>query len=257
MDIRTRVLETASALLQVSNDHDISTRAVSEAVGVGAPVLYRLFGDKNGLLSAVVDHAFEGYLREKRAQPPSPDPSDGLYAAWDAHVQFALANPIVYRVAYAPALDNVPAGVEKARQLLLERCDRCAQAGQLRTTPAQAAQAMMAACVGICLCLLSLPATFTDPDLSKRVRDAVLSGLLIKRSAPKNPTRTLKTVSLQLAALIRAAPTPLTNAEIRVLLQWLDTISATTGSGNFARCSPAGGGNKVGRASPRRPREGS
>ena len=186
MDIRTRVLETASALLQVSNDHDISTRAVSEAVGVGAPVLYRLFGDGVDL-SAVVDHAFEGYLREKRAQPPSPDPSDGLYAAWDAHVQFALANPIVYRVAYAPALDNVPAEVEKARQLLLERCDRCAQAGQLRTTPAQAAQAMMAACVGICLCLLSLPATFTDPDLSKRVRDAVLSGLLIKEAPPEEP----------------------------------------------------------------------
>jgi AcrR family transcriptional regulator len=33
-----------------------------EAVGVGAPVLYRLFGDKNGLLAAVIDRAFERYL---------------------------------------------------------------------------------------------------------------------------------------------------------------------------------------------------
>jgi AcrR family transcriptional regulator len=108
MDNRTRFLEAASTMLHASDDHDISTRAVSEAVGVGAPTLYRLFGDKHGLLAAVVDHALHGYLREKRAEPRSPDPSDDLYAAWDAHVRFALANPVVYRIACAPALNFVP-----------------------------------------------------------------------------------------------------------------------------------------------------
>jgi AcrR family transcriptional regulator len=47
------MLRTAEAQLQASPDRDISTRAVCEAVGVGAPVLDRLFGDKNGLLAAV------------------------------------------------------------------------------------------------------------------------------------------------------------------------------------------------------------
>ena len=58
---------------------DISTRAVCEAVGAGAPVLYRLFGDKNGLLAVVVDRVFARHLSSKRAQWPSDDPVDDLY----------------------------------------------------------------------------------------------------------------------------------------------------------------------------------
>lgn len=234
VDTRTRVLEAASTLLQASTDRDISTRAVSEAVGIGTPMLYRLFGDKNGLLAAVVDHAFDGYLTEKRDQPPSADPADDLYLAWDAHIEFAMANPTVYRIAYGPALDYVPAGVEKARELLLQRFVRCAEAGQLNTTPDNAAQAMMASAAGVCLCLLSQPAGFDDPELSRRVRDAALAGLLVKKPAPapKSTTGRLEAVALQLAALVRSSSTPLTDAESGMLLQWLDIIGTTANPTN-------------------------
>jgi AcrR family transcriptional regulator len=229
VDTRTRVLEAASTLLQASTDRDISTRAVSEAVGIGTPMLYRLFGDKNGLLAAVVDHAFDGYLTQKRDQPPSDDPADDLYLAWDAHVEFAMDNPTVYRIAFGPSLDYVPAGVEKARELLLQRFVRCAEAGQLNTTPDNAAQAMMAAAAGVCLCMLSQPAGYDDPELSRRVRDAVLAGLLVKKPVrtTKGTAGRLETVALQLAALIRSSSTSLTGAESGMLLQWLDTIGTT------------------------------
>ena len=97
MDTRTRVLEAAEYLLRTSPDRDVSTRAVCDAVGVGAPVLYRLFGDKNGMLAAVVDNAFDRYLTMKRASPLSDDPVDDLYVAWDDHVAFASKHPAVYR----------------------------------------------------------------------------------------------------------------------------------------------------------------
>jgi AcrR family transcriptional regulator len=226
------MLKAAESLLQNSPDSDISTRAVCEAVGVGAPVLYRLFGDKNGLISAVVDVVFERYVSRKRAQPPSDDPVEDLYIAWDNHVAFALKNPAVYRMAYAPSMAEVPAGVDEARRLLVKRFVRCAAAGRLNTTPDEAAQAMMAACVGINLCLLTQPATYSDPDLSRRVRDAILGGLLVDTGSgagdPK--TDTLKAVALQMAALIRQTPTPLTGPEVTLMLQWLETISAATSS---------------------------
>src|ERR1700754_5101072 len=103
MDARARMLAAAEALLSESTECDVSTRAVCEAAGVGAPVLYRLFGDKNGLLAAVVDRAFARYLASKRAQKLSDDPVDDLYSAWDLHIAFALKNQAVYRMAYAPA----------------------------------------------------------------------------------------------------------------------------------------------------------
>jgi AcrR family transcriptional regulator len=40
----------------------VSTWAVSAAAGVQPPVIYRLFGDKNGLLDAVASYGFESYL---------------------------------------------------------------------------------------------------------------------------------------------------------------------------------------------------
>src|ERR1041384_4220655 len=118
MDTRTQILEAAEKLLDASPDRDISTRAVCEAVGVGAPVLYRLFGDKKGLLSAVVDYGFERYLSGKRALVASDDPVRDLRDGWDSHVAFALAHPAVYRLMYSPAFENVPGAAKEALDLL-------------------------------------------------------------------------------------------------------------------------------------------
>jgi AcrR family transcriptional regulator len=240
--MRTQMLKAAETILQASPESDISTRAVCDAVGVGAPVLYRLFGDKNGLLAAVVDYAFERYLSRKRALPLSENPLDDVYAAWDGHVKFALENPAVFRIAYAPSLAEVPAGVEEARQLLVKRLIRCAEAGKLNTTPDDAAQVLMAACLGVEMSLLSQPSTFSHPGVSDRVRDAVLRDLLVTGKASgrdRQPDR-LKIVALQMAAMMRATPTPLTSPEVSLMLQWLDTISSAKSSSTPARSSAKG-----------------
>jgi AcrR family transcriptional regulator len=230
MEMRARMLRAAEALLLESPECDISTRAVCEAVGVGAPVLYRLFGDKNGLLAAVVDRAFERYLASKRSQAVSDDPVSDLYSAWDLHIAFALKNRVVYRMAYAPSLAEVPAGVEQARQLLLQRLVRCAEGGRLTTTPKEAAQIMMAAATGVALSLIAQPSTFDYPALSQQVRDSVLRELLVQTVPPDRRPDTLKSVALQMAALLRANQTPLTGPELALMLQWLDTVSSATGT---------------------------
>jgi AcrR family transcriptional regulator len=237
MDVRVEMLKVAESLLRKSPDSDISTRDVCEAVGVGAPVLYRLFGDKDGLISAVVDNVFERYLSKKRVHPASDDPVEDLYVAWDDHLAFAQKNPAVYRLAYAPSLTEVPGGVDEARQLLVNRFVRCAEAGRLNTTPDEAAQSMMAAAVGVNLCLLAQPATYSDPDMSRRVRDAVVGSVLVEKGkrAGVRKTDTLKPVALQMAALIRQGPTQLTKPEVALMLQWLENISTAASSANASR----------------------
>jgi AcrR family transcriptional regulator len=219
------MVRAAEAQLQASPDRDISTRAVCEAVGVGAPVLYRLFGDKNGLLSAVVDRAFGRYLASKRVQTLSDDPVADLYAAWDSHIAFALKNQVVYRVAYAPALKTVPAGVKEAKLLLLERMVRCAEAGRLNTTPDEAAQIMMAAGTGVALSLIMQPETFTSAEVSDRVRDAVLREILV--DARDGNDHTVKSVAVQMATMIQQTPTPLTHPEVSMMLQWLGVVASS------------------------------
>lgn len=227
MDTRTRILDAAEQLLNESPDGDIATRAVCEAAGVGAPVLYRHFGDKNGLLAAVVDHGFDRYLATKRAAAPSEDPVTDLRNGWDTHVAFALAHPAVYRLMYSPAFAAMPNAAQEALSLLRQVLERCAEVGRLRVDPSAAAQAVMAANIGVALSMVTQPDTYVDPGLSLRVRDAVHASILnAAASGSPDAGHPAAAAAAQLGALLRRHPSPvLTTAEATLLQQWLTTLS--------------------------------
>lgn len=225
------MLEAAEAQLNASPDRDIATRAVCEAVGVGPPVLYRLFGDKQGLLRALVDYGFERYLSIKRSAVPSARPADDLRAGWDAHVAFAIAHPAVYRLMYSPAFTSLPHAASDALSLLRDLLNRCAAAGLLRVDADEAAQAIMAANVGVALSLLTQPAKYDDPDLSRRVRDAVLAGVLVEANpAPEPEGGQVAAGARTLAAALTSAPPEdvLDSAELALLQRWLARLSRPT-----------------------------
>lgn len=228
VDQRARILNVAEKLLDSSADRDISTRAVCDAAGIGAPMLYRLFGDKNGLLQALVDHGYERYLAGKRAARRSDDPVADLRAGWDSHVRFALAHPAVYRLMYSPGFAAVPDAANEALRLLKEVLRRCAAEGDLRLDVDAAAQAIMSANIGVALSLITQPDTYTDQHLSARVRDALHRALLTEAAFKPRPARpaearatAVKATARQLDALLEAPPADLTPAETTLLREWL------------------------------------
>jgi AcrR family transcriptional regulator len=225
------MLEAAEELLDASPDRDIATRAVCEAVGVGAPVLYRLFGDKTGLLSALVDYGFDRYLATKRAAEPSEDPVEDLRNGWDTHVEFARSHPAVYRLMFSPSFATVPSAAQEAMRLLRDVLDRCAAAGALRVGAAAAAQMIMSANIGVALNLVTQPENYPDPELSRRVRDAVHAAVLVPAPATAqsggDADGSLVVAALQLAAIVRDRGTDLGEPETALLLHWLDTLAGS------------------------------
>jgi AcrR family transcriptional regulator len=230
MDTRTKMLHVAERLLNASPDRDVTTRDVCEAAGVGQPVLYRQFGDKNGLLRAVVDHGFDRYLAKKRAAVPSADPIEDLRRGWDTHVGFALENPAVYRLMFSPSFEKVPDAAGEAMELLRAVLLRCAGAGLLAVEVDLAAQEIMAANVGVALSLVTQPARYADPELSRRVRDAVHRDVLVAEAFAEPPSSDegLAAAANQLSALL-AEPrdVALTEAERGLLQQWLAALAAS------------------------------
>src|SRR5918997_166322 len=95
-DARARILAAAARLIAEAGRDAATTRAVAAAAGVQAPTLYRLFGDKQGLLDAVTAYGFERYLAEKKTLVPSDDPVADLKRGWDNHVEFGLTHPAFY-----------------------------------------------------------------------------------------------------------------------------------------------------------------
>ncbi|WNV90428.1 TetR/AcrR family transcriptional regulator [Umezawaea sp. Da 62-37] len=221
MSTRTRILEAAAELLAESPVADVSTRAVCEAAGVGAPALYRQFGDKEGLLTAVVDYGFEKYLAGKQAATPSEDPVRDLRDGWDAHVAFALENPSYYRLMYSPTVSGTPAAAVEAHHLLTEVVERVAAAGRLSVSVEAAAQMIMSANTGVALVLITRRELYT-PDVSTRVRDAIHTAILVPEQDAVARGGEVSALSAQLR---RSPPEKLTPAETGLLQEWLTRLT--------------------------------
>jgi AcrR family transcriptional regulator len=225
MNTRSLIIEAAAELIAQSSSGDVSTRAVCEAAGVQQPVLYRLFGDKDGLLAATVDYVWDQYLESKRAAEKSDDPLQDLRNGWNSHTAFALAHPNAYKLMFAPALRSVPEAAEEAMRILRGDLARLAAQGRLRVAPEIAARMVMSANTGVSLALITRPALYPDGGLSTLVRDAIHQAILLDPGADTavGDTRAAAANTL-LSSLDELTPEPFTPAESALLGQWLGQI---------------------------------
>src|ERR1700761_5735370 len=94
--VRARIVEVAAGLLAAGGPDAVSTRAVALAAGTQAPAIYRLFGDKDGLLAAVAEYGFTSFLARKPPPAAGGDPVADLRAGWDLTISFGTENPALY-----------------------------------------------------------------------------------------------------------------------------------------------------------------
>lgn len=181
--VRESILDAASRLVATGGIAALTTRSVAAAASVQPPTLYRLFGDKRGLLNAVAEHGVEAFMAQKVAAKPHPDPVQDLRDAWDAYVTFGLANPAVFAIMNevgSPA-SRSPAALAGIA-ILRSRVQRLALAGRLRMAEDRAVALIHAAGVGTVTTLLGVPGEERDPQLSTDAREAVLASIITERS---------------------------------------------------------------------------
>lgn len=217
---RERILQAAARLLADSGGAPVSTRAVCAAAGVGAPTLYHHFGDKDGLLDAVVAYGFDRYLVAKRSQPTTGDPVEDLRRGWDTHVDFGLAHPAFYALMYGAG--RRPAAAEEAYKILLHITEKIARAGRLRVPVKTAAAMIHAASVGVTLALIC--GDDQDPELSSRTRDAILAA--VATGEPEERPSSVSAMAIALTSALKCrSPSTLSPAETAMLREWLTRVA--------------------------------
>lgn len=218
-DVRVRILNAAQDLVASGGAEAATTRAVAANASVQAPTIYRLFGDKQGLLDAVAEHAISKWVAGKSARPLCADPIEDLRSGWDDHVKFGLENAGLF------ALMNMPGRHSPATQagteVLRRRIRRIAEAGRLRVPEARALQLIHSVGVGVVQSLLELPANERDLEVAKLAREAVLAAISSESLAP---TSNVATAAVTLRARLDDT-TVLSKGERALLDELLTRIS--------------------------------
>ena len=184
---RARIVEVAAGLLAAGGRDAVSTRAVALAASTQAPAIYRLFGDKDGLLDAVAEYGFASYLARKPSPAPGADPVADLRAGWDLHVSFGLENPALFALMYGDATgrERESPAAAAAFAMLRQRVRAIAAAGRLRVSEQLAADMLHAAGCGTVLTLLELPEEARTPQLSAAMFEAVTGTVTTPGPAPR------------------------------------------------------------------------
>jgi AcrR family transcriptional regulator len=225
-DTRTQIIESAARLLSELGPSAVTTRGVAEAAGVQAPAIYRLFGDKDGLLEAVAEHVMRTHVSSKAGavaavSAEGGNPVHDLRVGWESHIEFGLTHAALFHLLSDPARAIRSAAYEAGLSVLRSRVHRVAEKGRLRVSEDRAVGLMQAAGAGTITTLLATPTAERDPGLAEAMFQAVLRQILTEDTGP--------TADASFAVALRATAPQLdvlSTAERGLFVEWLDRIVA-------------------------------
>ena len=132
---RAQLLVAAGRVLAQEGAAALSLRRVAEEVGTTTRAIYSLFGNKEGLLSAMYDQMSDAFTHAHEAVAPRADVLNELLELALAYRKTALAHPNLYPLVVGPAVPGytpAPDRIERARRGLaraLQAIERGVAAG--------------------------------------------------------------------------------------------------------------------------------
>jgi AcrR family transcriptional regulator len=222
---RERILQAGLTLLETEGVEAVSTRTVSAAAAVQPPTIYRHFGDMQGLLDAVASAGFSAYLQTKAAREYPSDPVEQVREGWNLHVEFGLTHPHLYTLINGTPRNGPPSpAVLAATEMMRDVMRRVAESGRLAVGVERAAAMVHAAVLGTTLSLLGSPVK--DLGMSNLMLEAVLKAILTPESETSRDTVSpqIAAHAIALTALLPDLPTTFSEAEKRLLVEWLHRL---------------------------------
>lgn len=174
--VRTRIIGVAAGLIAAGGTGAATTCAIAAGAFVQAPTIYRLFGDKRGLLEAVAESSLERYVEEKSSRVPHPYPVEDLRNGWDFMSPLAWPIPGLFAIMSGdPHQQEVSPAAVAGLEVLRRLIKKIALAGRLKVSETRAVALVHSVCVGTVHTLLADPEERRDPSLSEAAREAVLA----------------------------------------------------------------------------------
>jgi len=196
-ELRSELVEAAHKLVQEEGYEGLTIRKLAKRVGYAPMSVYSYFTDKQDILFALAEDAFETLAR-RIEEHSSDDPVEALRAVMTEYAAFGLGNPNEYRTVFmtgktrpmtGEAAGDMEAG-NPAMNVLISRVEACVAAGRLKGDPRAIATMLWAVGHGTVSLLITFPHyPFGDPQaFVKRMCDFTLAGLMNQDVPPLGET---------------------------------------------------------------------
>jgi len=181
-EARRAILDATEWLLIEAGGEAFGLRALAARCGYTAPTIYHYFGDKDGLIDALLEERFSRLLAEVRRVEQGADPVENLRGMLRAYLRFGERNPAFYRVILASRRDGPdrsPPSVEATVALMMRPWEELSAAGRLGdTSPDAASQAFWALIHGLTALRVARPEHDWAPNLTEIAVEAMLRGMV-------------------------------------------------------------------------------
>ncbi|PLP57086.1 TetR/AcrR family transcriptional regulator [Mesorhizobium loti] len=162
--LRSELVAAAHKLVQEEGYEGLTIRKLAKMVGYAPMSVYSYFADKQDILFALAEDAFQILARRIEQNAPD-DPIDALRAVMTEYAAFGLGNPNEYRTVFMTEKTKLPEGrsFEKldeenpAMKLLIDRVEACVAAGKLKGDPHAIATMLWATGHGTISLLITFP----------------------------------------------------------------------------------------------------
>lgn len=196
--LRDEIVAAAERLLErEGNEEALTLRSVAREAGISAPSIYTHFADRDAIIEAVLDIAFERLrLLVLTAGQGKDDPVEALLAGCHAYADFGMREPARYRVLFGRQRANRPtlASPDDISQLpvmwqrrldafmvLVDGVTKCAQSGRSDSTDPFADASTLWTALHGAVVMRQFVTGFPFPPLAAAVDDLVLRIALIRR----------------------------------------------------------------------------
>lgn len=138
--LRARILTEATEIVSALGVDALTVRGVASRSGCSTIGVYTHFGDRTGLVEAVLLAAWDGFDETVSGGDHLADPVERLVSSALAYRAWAVAHPALYPVMFTPGLVDRPAVAQRGEASLRahrERIEAVVEGGRLRGVDAE------------------------------------------------------------------------------------------------------------------------
>lgn len=181
LEARRAILDATEALVIESQGCDFSMRSLGRRCGYSAPTVYHYFGDKDGLIDALVDERLARLGQEFDDLSTCGDSQADLRAVLLMSVEFWASHPTLARLIWSVSSkgeSRMPAVIDRVSERVAAAVRELVESGRFVGLDEETAGPMLGALLqGLISQRINAPERTWPPQLAERAIDALLHGM--------------------------------------------------------------------------------